>query len=141
MAYVEKLAPFIPNASQSAMFNYGIQAERPTCILQCLGVRVVEVTPQRWQKELGLERTTPRTPIPKAPSHLDRRAKTQWNYEHAEEIKRINNENSKGQRDWKRFLEEEAERRFPTLHGVNLKSCDALLILDYGAKVEGELLF
>ncbi len=140
VAYVEQVAAYIPDSGASMMFEFGVQSERPTCILECLNVRIVMMPPKRWQKELGLERDK-RAPVPKPPDHLDKFNKTQWNREHAEEIKGIKSQNSKAQRDWKKFLRDEAQRRFPTMRGITLGTCDALLILDAGSKLEGELLF
>ena len=140
VGYIEKVSAYIPDAGASMMLNYGIQIERPACILECLGVRMVDMPPKRWQNELGLERTK-RLPIPKPPEFLDKRAKAQWNSNHKDEINAIKNQNSKLQREWKEFLKLEAERRFPTLAGITLKTCDALLILDAACKLEGQQLF
>lgn len=150
VAYLEKVAPFIPDAGASQMFEFGIQAERPGAILETLGVRLIEVTPQTWQKALNLGNSE-RQRVPQAPrmSSPPRGSspgqKREWKKlhgpahklsvdafkkENAEAIKSIKSGNARATRDWKNKLKAESQRRFPTLSNT-LANADALLILDY----------
>ena len=120
VAYIEKITGFIPDGGASQMFEFGRSVERVGCIVEALGIRIIEVTPQVWQKSLslggkGLLRATPEmTPG---------------------ERKGIKSRNALLKRQWKSKLKGEAERRFPMCN-VTLKTCDALLILDYGISQE-----
>lgn len=125
VAYVEKITGFIPDGGASMMFQFGAAVERVGCILETLGIRIIEITPQAWQKALGLgtkglERAEPGMP--------------------PEEKKLLKARNAILKRDWKNKLKAEAERRFPS-ERVTLKTADALLILDVAIQMEaGKLL-
>jgi hypothetical protein len=51
--YLEQVVSYIPKASQSNMFVFGQSFGQIQGCLMALGFRVVEVRPQRWQKELS----------------------------------------------------------------------------------------
>lgn len=140
VAYMEKVSSFIPDGGASMMFEYGRAVERPGCILECLGVRTIEIMPKKWQAELGLG-SSDRIPGPRMPKNLiDKNAEKLWKYDHAEEIRSAKAHNDRAKREWKNKLKEEAERRFPRLNNITLQTCDALLLLDVAAKLEGEIL-
>lgn len=90
-------------------------------VLQALGIRTIQVTPQKWMKALNLGTKGSLRSPPGAS---------------AEEKAKIRQHNAQAKRDWKNKLKAEAQRRFPQLT-VTLNTCDALLILDYGKQAEG----
>lgn len=105
----------IPGFSIAVMFeNYGFCLG----VLQALKISCIVVTPQKWQKDLGLGNTG-RQRAPKGAS--------------ADEKKSIRLANGKAKRDWKNKLKAEAQRRFPHL-AATLKTGDALLILEWLAR-------
>jgi len=120
VAYIEKITGFIPDGGASQMFEFGRTVERIGCILETLGIRIVEVTPQLWQKSLGLGTKG----LLKATKEMT-----------ADEKKGIKAHNGLLKRQWKAKLKGEAERRFPSCD-VTLKTCDALLILDHAISAE-----
>jgi hypothetical protein len=135
VAYIEKISGYIPGAG-GMLFEFGRQVERPSAILTTLGIRIIEVTPQNWQKGLSLGNSG-RGRVPSVPRGLDEPSKAAWRAAHAEEIKMVKKANAGLKRDWKLKLRGEAQRRFPGLD-VTLATCDALLILDYGRMQERE---
>lgn len=137
-AYTEKVAAYIPDAGASMMFVYGRNVERPGCILETLGVRIIEITPQAWQKELGLGKSE-RIPAPRMPKGLKMSEKVIWRSKNKLAIQAARVHNSSAKREWKRKLKDESQRRFPTLK-VTLQTCDALLLLDAAIQMEGEKL-
>lgn len=122
VAYMEKIAPFIPGGGASSMFEFGRNVERIGCVLECKGIRIVEIIPRSWQKKLGLGNSD-RIRVSKDMT--------------AAEQKSAKAHNDIAKRDWKRKLKEEAERRFPQIK-VTLKNCDALLLLDVAILSERE---
>lgn len=120
IAYHEKINGYIPDGGPSMMFQFGMNCERVGCILETLGVRIIEITPQAWQKDFGFGKKGFQKSAPKAS---------------AEEKKATKAANANAKRDWKNKLKSEAQRRFP-MTGVTLKTCDALLILDYAIRRE-----
>lgn len=52
--YLEQVVAFIPKASQGNMFKFGQSFGQIQGALSALNFRVIEVRPQRWQKELSL---------------------------------------------------------------------------------------
>ncbi len=122
VAYIEKIHGFIPDGGASQMFQFGASVERVGCILETLGVRLVEITPQAWQKALGLgtkglEKAKPgMTPAEKS-------------------LLKARNQIIK--REWKSKLKSEAERRFPGIK-ITLKTADALLLLDVAIQLESQ---
>lgn len=104
VAYHEKVANYIPAGGASQMMTFGRMAERCSCILETLGIPVVEIPPKQWQKELNLGNasTSARDKSPSA--------------------------RAKAKNEWKNKLKAEAQRRHPHLN-VTLKTADALLIL------------
>lgn len=124
VAYIEKITGFIPDGGASQMFEFGKNVERMGCICETLGIRLIEITPQAWQKCLGLGTSDRMRPKKDSTD---------------EERKAIKVHNAAAKRDWKNKLKENAQRRFPD-QKVTLKTCDALLILDVGIKMEGQQL-
>lgn len=137
VAYIEKVAPYIPMAGASAMFEFGRSVERVGCILETLGVRLIEVPPQAWQKALNLGKSE-RVPVPKMPKGLSGLQKHEWKDANAAAIKSANTHNATAARDWKNKLKGEAQRRFPEIK-VTLAICDSLLLLDYAIQRERDL--
>ncbi len=121
-AYIEKIHGFNPGNAHGNMFEFGRNVERPEAILETLGVRIILVTPQQWQKALALGHREPVEPLPRKPT--------------AAQVKAHNNALAKAAREWKNKLKAEAERRFPGVK-VTLATCDALLLLDYARMQEG----
>jgi hypothetical protein len=117
VCYHEKIAPFIPDGGASMMFSFGANVERCGCIVETLGIRLIEVPPKTWQKALGLG-SSDRMKVPaKGTASI-------------EEIKAAKEHNRRAKSEWKNKLKEESQRRFPN-HNVTLKTCDALLILEF----------
>lgn len=138
IAYMEKVAGYIPDGGAGAMFEYGRNVERPGCILECLNIRIIEIIPRSWQKILGLGNSDRIIP-PRMPPRLTREQKIAWRAKNFVALESARVHNDKAKRDWKNKLKEEAQRRFPGLK-VTLKTCDALLLLDAAIKTEGEKL-
>lgn len=134
LAYHEKISGYIPDGGASMMFQFGANCERVGCILETLGVRIIEVTPQAWQKDLALGKKD-LVRVPSAPKELKGADKKEWNAANADAIKTAKAHNAKARTDWKNKLKGECQRRFPGI-GVTLKTCDALLILDYAMRRE-----
>lgn len=89
-------------------------------VLQALGIRTIQVTPQTWMKALNLgTKGTLRTPAGAS----------------ATEKASIKTHNAQAKRDWKNKLKAEAQRRYPAL-AATLATADALLILEYGKIAE-----
>lgn len=109
--YAEKVQP---RPSQSlkgvvtSCVNYGILK----AVLYLGGYNHVWVTPQEWQKELGLNRRW------KRPDGMTDEQYFSWKY-----------------RERKKLHKVEAKRLFPALK-VTLENADALLIAEYGRRVE-----
>jgi hypothetical protein len=120
IAYLESPNNYIPDASISSMAEYGRKLERPVCILETLNVRTVEISPRKWQKmfEMG---TSERIVIRKDFTPEEKAVAKKFN--------------SKAKKEWKYGLCLKAKQIFPHLK-VNLKNCDALLILSYGVQNE-----
>lgn len=135
VAYIEKISGYIPGAG-GMLFEFGRQVERPSAILTTLGIRIIEVTPQNWQKGLSLGNSG-RGRVPSVPRGLDEPGKAAWRAAHAEEIKAVKSANARLKRDWKLKLRGEAQRRFPGID-VTLATADCLLILEYGRMQERE---
>lgn len=103
VCYIERVGGFTGQGQPgSAMFKFGRGVGVLHGALLALGVRVIEVAPQTWQKPLG---------IGTASACASKAA-------------------------WKRKLKAEAQRRFPCVDGITLKTADALLILDYAIRKE-----
>ena len=91
--------------------------------LVALGIPFELVTPQKWQKEVGL-----RFP-PVNKGQYDGLSDS----ERTDEKKRISGLNAKRKRDNKNMMKELAQRIYPHLK-VTLDTADALLILHYAQK-------
>lgn len=113
VGYHEKVANYVECGGASAMMQFGRNAERCACIMETLGVPLVEIAPQAWQKALGLGKSD--------------RIKCAAGAG-PEEKKKAREHNAGAKRDWKNKLKAEAQRRFPHLK-VTLGNADALLIL------------
>jgi len=113
VGYHEKVANYVECGGASAMMQFGRNAERCACIMETLGIPLVEIAPQAWQKALGLGKSE----RVKCDADAGPEAK-----------KKAREHNAKAKRDWKNKLKAEAQRRFPHLK-VTLGNADALLIL------------
>lgn len=120
IAYQEKISGFIPDGGASMMFQFGRNVERIGCILETLGVKIIEVNPQEWQRSLGLGKSE-RLRVTKDMN--------------ADQKKNVKAYNALKKREWKNKLKSEAQRRFPGID-VTLKNADALLIFEH-AKMRG----
>jgi hypothetical protein len=136
IAYIEKISGFIPDGGASQMFEFGKSVERVGCILETLGVRIIEVTPQSWMKSLALGKME-KVAIPRPPKGMTSVALSVWKQQNTEAIKSVKAANARLKTEWKNKLKAEAQRRFPTVK-VTLKNCDALLILEVAKMMEGE---
>lgn len=136
VAYMEKVVAYIPDAGASSMFEYGRRVERPGCVMECLGIRQIEITPQSWQGHLSLGKSE-RVPTLKMPRGLTMGQKIKWRSQNKNKLESIRLYNARAKRDWKNKLKAESQRRFPDLK-VTLFNCDALLILETAIKLEGE---
>lgn len=138
IAYMEKVSPFIPDGGASMMFEYGRKVERVGCILEVFNIRIIEIIPRSWQKELGLGKSERIAP-PRMPKGFNPAQKAAWRAQNKIAIDAARVHNAKAKRDWKNKLKEECQRRFPQ-QNVTLKTCDALLLLDAAYKLEAEQL-
>lgn len=120
VAYHEKISGYIPDGGPSMMFTFGANCERVSCILETLGVRIIEVTPQAWQKSLGLGKKG----LSKAPDNAPK-----------EQRDAVKTANATAKRDWKNRLKSTAQKLFPGI-SVTLRTADALLILEYAIRQE-----
>lgn len=86
----------------SAMFRFGwgVGGLHHACL--ALGIRLTQVTPQRWQRAIA----------------------------------GLGIKGGRQTREWKNALKAEAQRRYPEQR-VTLKTCDALLILDWALAQRG----
>jgi len=136
VAYIEKISGFIPDGGASQMFEFGRSVERVGCILETLGCRIIEVTPQAWQKSLTLGNKG-LTPTPRAPKGMKGEDKKRWLEKNEAAIAAAKAFNARAKTEWKNKLKSEAQRLFPRLEKVTLKTSDCLLILEYGMRTEG----
>lgn len=136
VAYIEKISGFIPDGGASQMFEFGKSVERVGCILETLGVRIIEITPQSWMKSLAMGKIE-KTAIPRPPKGMTSVALSIWKQQNAEAIKAAKAANARLKTEFKNKLKAEAQRRFPKVK-VTLKNCDALLILEVAKMMEGE---
>ena len=120
-AVVEEVGGFMgENQPASRAFSFGRGHGFCLGVLATLGARVELVRPQAWQKVLSLGHSER---IKAPPGAND------------EERNKIRAYNGKAKTEWKRKLRERAEQLFPGVN-VTLKTCDALLILEYGKRTE-----
>jgi len=120
-AIVEEVGGFMgENQPASRAFEFGRGHGFCLGVLATLGARVELVRPQAWQKVLGLGNSG-RVKAP--PGAND------------EERKKIRAYNSNLKAEWKRKLKSKAQELFPGVN-VTLKTCDALLLLEYGHRTE-----
>lgn len=123
----EKVAKYIPGGGASQMFTFGTQAERVACIVETLGIRLIEIPPKEWQRLLNLG-TSARVTVPRMPSRLTKQAQKDWKEVNKDDITKAKAANAKAKREWKNKLKAEAQRRYPDIK-VTLGTADALLIL------------
>lgn len=108
--YVEKVQPRPSQRLRGVVtscVNYGILK----AVLYFSGAKTYWITPQEWQKTLGLNRTW------KRPKGLTDEQYVAWKY-----------------RERKKLHKLEATRLFPALK-VTLENADAILIAEYGRKL------
>lgn len=125
ICHIEKVGGFIAGAVApgSMMFDFGFRAGFLQGVLSAYNVPVLIVTPQRWQKVLGLGTR----------EHAKREKGRVYS---KEELKLLRATDARYKTEWKNRLKSEAQRRFPALN-VTLKTADALLILEAGKLMEG----
>jgi hypothetical protein len=121
-AVVEEVGGYIgEDQPASRAFTFGRGYGYILGVLGALNVRVELIKPQAWQKALGLG-TSGRTRASRGASEAERKA--------------VRDFNAGAKRDWKNKLKEKAQQLFPTIP-VTLKTCDALLLLEYGRRTGG----
>lgn len=126
-AFVEEVGGYIGGEFQpgSAMFSFGRGFGQIEGILIGLRIPFELIRPQRWQKSLAL-----------GTSGRIKGDYTGLSPEAAkEEKRRISNTNAGIKREWKTKLKETAQRLYPSTK-VTLKTCDSLLLLEYGRRQE-----
>lgn len=125
LAVIEKVSGFMGGEGQpgSAMFSFGDSYGFIRGILTEKGFRIELMTPQSWQKVLGLgHREHARCVLrPGMPGY-------------AEERVRVRNLNAQYKREWKNKLKERAQQLFPD-QKVTLNTADALLILEAARRI------
>lgn len=107
-AVVEKVGGYIAGNGHpgSAMFKFGQSYGAILMALTAAEVSFEEITPQKWQKGLGI----------------------------------VSRKKSEAKADFKRRLKIHAEKLFPRVEGITLKTCDALLIAEFARRYqEGKL--
>jgi hypothetical protein len=122
-AHVEKVGGYIggdDSAKGSAMFGFGFGAGFMHGCLAMAEVPVIETTPQRWQKELGMG------------TRQHQRLEPGVTYR-PEQRRAILAADARLKTEWKTKLKGEAQRRYPGLK-VTKKTADALLILSAAMK-------
>lgn len=122
-AYIEEVSGYVGGAGQpgSRAFNFGEGFGVIKGILTHAKIRFELVRPQKWQKALGVART----------------GLMRWTKElGAEQKKLIEAKNGQLKREHKNRLKETAQRLFPSVPNITLKTCDALLILEYAIRQE-----
>lgn len=100
VCYLEDVGQGMPNQSSKATATFARHNGHLEMALYALSVKTIKVTPQKWQKALGM-----------------------------------GNSKGVGKTDWKNHLKAEAKRLFPK-QPVTLKTADALLICEYGRRME-----
>jgi hypothetical protein len=119
IAYVEQIVKHMgAGIPASTMAVYASSWGIVVGALMMAGWRVELVTPQAWQKALGLG-ITGRQKAPKGAT--------------AEEKQAVKLANGRLKREWKDKLKATAQRLYPGLT-VTLKTADAVLILEYGRR-------
>lgn len=124
--YLEQVSGFAGEGQPgSSAFNFGQGYGEIIGILTHAKIPFETITPQRWQKiyTLGTRGTIRGNYSGMSPEQ----AKA--------EKKRISSLNNKAKRDWKNKLKELAQRLYPDVT-VTLGTSDALLILEYGRRLE-----
>jgi len=134
--YHEKVANFIPDGGASQMFAFGRSAERCACIMETLGVPLIEIAPKEWQKLLGLGGSE-RISVPRMPPKLPKDEAKAWKAANADAVKAAKTHNAKAKRDWKNKLKASAQQRYPGL-SATLDTADALLILAASFRYGGQ---
>jgi hypothetical protein len=120
-AVVEEVGGYMGDAQPaSRAFTFGRNFGVLLGVLMALDARVELVRPQKWQQALGLGYSG-RTRVPAGAND--------------EERKKIRAFNARAKTEWKRRLKQKAEQLFPGVN-VTLKTCDALLILEYSKRTE-----
>ena len=126
MAFMEKVNSQ-PGEGVSSAATFGENRGRLEMALCCLNIRTEMVSPQRWQRPLSVPTLDP---VGKRPEkQADETPEAFKDRKKAWARQRGQNRTAK-----KNALKVIASQRFPTLT-VTLKTCDALLIADYGCTV------
>lgn len=110
ICYLEEIKGVLPNQSSKATWTFGVHYGILQGILITLGIPIVYVKPNTWQKAIGASR-------PSTPHGANKATK--------ERIKR----------EGKRNIKEIVEARYPSLK-ITLATADALGILMYAEKEE-----
>ena len=110
VCYLEEIKGVLPNQSSKATWTFGVHYGVLQGILLALGIPIVYVKPNTWQKAIGASR-------PSTPHGANKATK--------ERIKR----------EGKRNIKEIVEARYPSLK-ITLATADALGILMYAEKEE-----
>lgn len=120
--YIEDIPKYVgENVPSSTIFVMAQNFGYLLGCLQALGIRTIQVTPQRWQKALNLGTKGTQ----KAPPGAG-----------IEERAAVKRHNQQAKAEWKRKLRAEAQRRFPHL-AATLAVADSLLILEFAKMQEG----
>lgn len=112
-----------PQMGVASSFTFGCNYEGPIIAMMCHGIPVVEVLPQRWQKDLGLI-------SPPSRKKRIKKGETPLTMDEIKSNKRIGAEEKAAH---KIALKERAEMLFPRLI-VTMSNCDALLIATWGLR-------
>jgi hypothetical protein len=119
-AYIEDVGGYLKDRPQpgAMMFSFGRSCGVVLGALTTLGVRIIMVRPQMWQKALG---------IGTAGMIIIRAAMSE------EERKAARKQNAGIKAEWKRKLKERAQQLYPDVP-ITLQTADAMLILEYGKR-------
>lgn len=118
---LERVGGYVGGAGApgSAMFNFGKGVGILLGAGMALGYRIVEVTPQCWQKDLGLG-TSGASQIRSLPG------------DSKEQKKKAQAERSRLKKEWKNKLKDKAQKLYPEFADkITLDTADAALILEW----------
>lgn len=62
IAYMEKVSSYIPGGGASMMFECGRNVERIGCVLECKGIRIIEIIPATGRKSSVSEKASASKP-------------------------------------------------------------------------------
>jgi crossover junction endodeoxyribonuclease RuvC len=127
VAYVENVHP-MPGEGVSSVWTFAKNVAHVEMACAGLGIPVNKVAPQTWQKCIG---TSKRASVGDKPVQVCMEADEVFKARKKAWLQRWN----AAKRDKKNDLKCIAQERFPSLR-VTLSTCDALLIADYGRRLE-----